>query len=336
MQTQIVVEIANIHEGSLGIATSLVEMAAHAGADAVKFQMHLGEHEGVLDEAFRVKFSMQDQSRREYWNRVNFNDRDWTFLSEFCAKKSIEFMCTPFSIEAAKKLLDLTEIKRWKVGSGDAPNLPFIDFLISTNLPLVISTGLLSWQEILLLRKRLQDSNAWERTTLMHCVSMYPTPLESSSLNLLDDLSALGGKVGLSDHSGKLTPSLFAISKGVDLIEVHMTPHDAFFGPDVTSSLTPSSIAQIINYRNELQIIRNNPLSKSSLFLASSENRMLFRKGIYWKREVSAGEKCSFEDFSFLKPSKEIDAIDFEIYVGKILKRNASAGEVVTLEDFYA
>jgi N-acetylneuraminate synthase len=336
MSSQIVVEIANTHEGSLGIATSLVEMAADTGADAVKFQMHLGEHEGILDEAFRVNFSMQDQTRRDYWNRVNFRDQDWAFLSNFCREKKIEFMCTPFSIEAAKKLLLLTEIKRWKVGSGDASNFPFIDFLISTKLPLIISTGLLSWQEILILRKRLQNSGAWDRTTLMHCVSMYPTPLESASLNLLEDLQALGGKIGLSDHSGKLTPSLYALSKGVDVIEVHMTPHPQFFGPDVTSSLTPSSIQRIVNYKNELQIIQNNPMPKSALYSASSENRLLFRKGIYWKRDANAGEKVSIQDFSFLKPSHEIDAIDFEIYVGKTLKRKVSSGKPLSSEDFCA
>jgi N,N'-diacetyllegionaminate synthase len=332
--SQIVVEIANTHEGSLGIATSLVEMAADTGADAVKFQMHLGEHEGVLDEAFRIKFSMQDQSRRDYWDRVNFRDQDWSYLSNFCAEKKIEFMCTPFSIEAAKKLLSLTKIKRWKVGSGDASNFPFIDFLISTKLPLIISTGLLSWQEILVLRQRLQNSNAWERTTLMHCVSMYPTPLEFASLNLLEDLRALGGKIGLSDHSGKLTPSLYALSKGVDLIEVHMTPHTQFFGPDVTSSLIPSNIKQIVDYKNELQIIQNNPMSKSALYSASSETRLLFRKGIYWKRDVKAGEKVSIQDFSFLKPSHEIDSIDFEMYIGKTLKRKVSSGNPLSPEDF--
>ena len=334
MRTEIIVEIANTHEGSLGIATSLVDMAASSGAVAVKFQMHLGEHEGVIDEPFRVNFSVQDKSRRDYWDRVGLADEDWSHLSDYCNRKGIEFICTLFSVEAASRLLQITEIKRWKVGSGDAPNLPFIDHLVATGLPLIISTGLLSWGEVLKLRDRLQNANAWERTTLMHCVSMYPTPLEYSSLNLLDDLIALGGRVGLSDHSGRLTPSIYALNKGVEIIEVHMTPHPQFFGPDITSSLTPVMLEELIMYRNEFQTLRDNPMAKATLFDLAIDNRRLFRKGIYWKTDLQVNEKCSIENFSFLKPAIGIDAIDFENYLGKTLKHSVKAGDALSHEDF--
>jgi N,N'-diacetyllegionaminate synthase len=336
VRTEIIVEIANTHEGSLGIAASLVDMAASSGADAVKFQMHLGEHEGVIDEPFRVNFSVQDKSRRDYWDRVGLTDEGWSYLSDYCSRKGVEFICTPFSVEAASRLLQFTDVKRWKVGSGDAPNFPFIDHLVTTGLPLIISTGLLAWDEILKLRERLQDANAWERTILMHCVTMYPTPLEYSSLNLLDDLIALGGRVGLSDHSGRLTPSIYALSKGVEIIEVHMTPHPQFFGPDVTSSLTPAMVEQLIIYRNEFQTLRENPAIKSTLFDLASDNRRLFRKGIYWKTDLQINEKCTLENFSFLKPSVGIDAIDFENYIGKTLKHSVKKGDALTNENFHA
>lgn len=335
MRTEIIVEIANTHEGSLGIATSLIDMAASSGADAVKFQMHLGEFEGVIDEPFRVNFSNQDKSRRDYWNRVSLTDEDWGYLSDYCNRKNIEFICTPFSVEAASKLLEFTDIKRWKVGSGDAANFPFIDDLVDTGLPLIISTGLLAWDEILILRERLKKANAWERSTLLHCVSMYPTPLERSALNLLDDLIALGGRVGLSDHSGRITPALYALDKGVELIEIHMTPHPQFFGPDVTSSLTPAMIEQLVTYRDEFQILRENPVTKSELFDLAIDNRRLFRKGIYWKTDVEVNEKCSLENFSFLKPCMGIDAINFESYLGKTLRHSVKAGDPLSMDNFH-
>jgi len=334
--TEIIVEIANTHEGSLGIATSLVDMAALSGADAVKFQMHIGEHEGVIDEPFRINFSVQDRSRRDYWERVSLSDENWSYLSDYCNRKGLEFICTPFSVEAASRLLQFTDIKRWKISSGDAPNLPFVDYLVATGLPLIISTGLMAWDEILKLRERLQKANAWDRTTLLHCVSMYPTPLEYCALNLLDDLIALGGSVGLSDHSGRLAPSIYALSKRVELIEVHMTPHPQFFGPDVTSSLTPAMVEQLIKYRNEFQILQDKPVSKSTLFDFAIDSRRLFRKGIYWKTDVQVNEICSLENLSFLKPCIGIDSIEFENYVGKTLKHSVKAGTALRSEDFHA
>jgi N-acetylneuraminate synthase len=334
MKTEIVVEVGNSHDGSVGIAISFIDMAVETGADVVKFQMHLGEHEGIEKEEFRVGFSKQDATRREYWNRINFSDSQWAMLSQYAESKDIEFLCTPFSVEAAEKLQALCKVKRWKIGSGDAPNLPFLDYLVSSNLPMIISTGLVSWDEILVIRERLMALGAWERTTLMHCVSSYPTPLEMSSLDIMDDLKELGCKVGLSDHSGKLSTALYALAKGIDMIEIHMTPHRKFFGPDVTSSLTVSEISSLVEYSRDFEVLANTSKTKSELFLLSEANRRLFRKGLYWLRSVSEGQFCTIGDLKFLKPSNYIDAINFEQILGKKLSQSVVENEAVMLEQF--
>lgn len=334
MRTEIIVEVGNSHDGSLGIAKSFVDMAVSAGASTVKFQMHLAQYESSDSDEFRVRFSDQDSTRVEYWNRVSFTPHQWGIISDYCDSKEIEFLCTPFSIEAASILLEVTSIKRWKVGSGDAVNFPLIDFLAESQLPLIISTGLISLDELSLLKERLENLGAWNRTTLMHCVSQYPTPLENSALNMIDELKSFGCNVGLSDHSGQLAPALTAISQGVPLIEVHMTPHSQFFGPDVSSSLKPEEIQFLCNYAQDFNLMMSNPKDKMSLFEDASNVRRLFRKGIYWKENLAAGTKIQYSDLVFLKPCQEIDAMNFEEVIGKVLKNNVHAREAAKTSEF--
>ena len=334
MLTEVIAEIGNSHEGSLGVAKSFVDMAVDAGAHVVKFQMHMAEFESSSSDEFRIKFSDQDQSRKDYWNRVAFTPNQWTILSDYCDSRNIEFLCTPFSIEAAQILMGHTDIKRWKVGSGDAVNFPLIDFLVETGFPLVISTGLVSWEELLLLKTRLISKQAWQRTTLMHCVSEYPTPLNRSALNMIEELKGLGCSVGLSDHSGSLTPGLLGIANGISALEVHITPHRSYFGPDVSSSLTPEQLRMLTQFSKDVEIINNSPRSRNELLGNSQRTQRLFRKGLYWKTNMHKGSTVKISDLSFLKPSQGIDAIDYESVVGKTLKTNVVKGEVVSYEDF--
>lgn len=333
MRQEIIVEIGNVHEGSLGIAKSLIDMVSASNADIVKFQMHLAEFEGYIDEPFRVKFSDQDESRYEYWNRVGFSSKQWGILSDYSNSKNLEFMCTPFSREAAEKLLKGTAVKRWKVGSGDACNFPLIDFLADTGLPLIISTGLVSESEIDRLATRLDKNGVLSSTTLMHCVSQYPTPLEKSSLNLITTLKSIGCRVGLSDHSGDYMVGMIGLSMGIDLLEVHITPHELFFGPDISSSLTTDEIGILVQFRNKLAAISGiKPLTRDDLYIEAESLRYLFRKGIYWGRDIAKGEQVKLEDLLFRKPCKGMDAVDFEKVVGSTIDVNVQRNSPVLME----
>ena len=208
MTIDLIVEIGNTHEGSLGVAKSFVLMAKKAGAKAVKFQMHIAESEGTRFEPFRVNFSDQDTSRQDYWRRVNFSDSNWIKLAKFCLENDLEFICTPISLKSAEFMHENNLISRWKVGSGNAVDWPLLDFLLGTGLPLMISTGLISPNEIKLLQDYLKSNGAIERTTLLHCVSSYPVMLSEIDLHLMNELRIGGFKVGYSDHSGSIAPSL--------------------------------------------------------------------------------------------------------------------------------
>jgi N,N'-diacetyllegionaminate synthase len=334
MNQEIIVELGNVHEGSVGIAKSLIDMVALTGADIVKFQMHLAEFEGIPAEPFRVKFSDQDATRSEYWNRVNFSKNNWRLLSEYAISKGLEFLCTPFSIQAAQSLLENTGIKRWKLGSGDASNFPLIDFLADTKLPMIISTGLVSESEIEKLVLRLEKLGIKESTVLMHCVSQYPTPLEKSSLHLIDYLKSTGCKVGLSDHSGMLATALYGLSRGIEILEIHLTPHEHFFGPDISSSLETHQIQSIVEFRDSLKLMQSSDLlTRDDLYAEAESIRTIFRKGIYWSHDLEPGHVVALNDLAFLKPCTAIDAMDFEHVLGKRLTSKVSAKNPVDWND---
>lgn len=328
-----IIEIGNSHEGSLGIAASFVDMAKTTGAKVVKFQMHLANFEGTSEEPFRADFSMQDNNRQDYWRRVNFTEEEWIKLANYVESSQMEFLCTPFSKRAACFLFDRKLVKRWKVGSGDAANFPLLDYLASTGLPIIISTGLVSWSEILKIKEFLTKRRAWSRTTLMHCVSKYPVPLEEVSLNLIEELRSLECAVGYSDHSGNIAVALKAIALGIDLLEVHMTPHRLFFGPDTSSSLTPDEIREILNISEHWQILEKKYNPKSALYEASERTRSIFRKGIYWAESLESGTVITLDHLQFLKPCLDVDSIHYEDIIGRRVLQSVIRGRPLRLEE---
>ena len=329
MLTEIIVEIGNSHEGSLGIAKSFVDIAKEAGANVVKFQMHLAEEESSSEEPFRINFSSQDKSRTSYWQRVNFSPEHWYDLAEYCRDAGLEFLCTPFSLEAARFLIEELDVKRIKIGSGDAMNYPLIDFVIKSGREVIISTGLVNQLELSSLVERFKEKSTLDVLTLLHCVSMYPTPLAWSSLNQIVELKKLGCKVGLSDHSGNVMVPLAFISEGVSLIEVHMTPHRSFFGPDVASSLLPEEIKMLIDFSKTYNALVSNSRIRDEIFNESINTAQIFRKGTYWRNDLRAGHIIEFSDLKFLKPLNDFDANSYEDLIGCKLISSVMAGTSV-------
>lgn len=323
--TEVVVEIGNTHEGSLGIATSLVDMAESAGAKTVKFQMHFAEFESSTDEPFRAKFSMQDDSRFDYWKRVNFSSEDWLKLIRYVESKGLEFLCTPFSLQAAEWLQEKQAVKRWKIGSGDATNYSMIDFMIGTHLPLIISTGLIDDQEIKNLKSRLEKKGAWERTTLLHCISKYPVYSEETALHQLIELSELGCKVGYSDHSGEIYAPILSMCLGATIVEVHVTPTKDFFGPDVKSSLIPTQIAEVVRFAKFLDAIKMDKRTKNELYEEVRGTAEIFRKGLYWRNSLKKGHLVTHSDLLQLKPLSSIRSEEIDQVVGKFVIQDVSA-----------
>ncbi|RZL16570.1 MAG: N-acetylneuraminate synthase, partial [Pedobacter sp.] len=143
----IIAEIAQAHDGSLGIAHSYIDALADAGVDAVKFQTHIAEAESSIFEPFRVKFSYEDDTRFDYWKRMEFTEQQWAGLKEHCEARGVEFMSSPFS-GAAVELLNRLGVKRFKVGSGEVNNLLLLHQIAQTGKEIILSSGMSNFSEL--------------------------------------------------------------------------------------------------------------------------------------------------------------------------------------------
>ena len=210
-QPVIIGEIAQNHDGSLGMAHAYIDALADAGADAVKFQTHIAAAESTLDDQFRINFSYQDATRYEYWRRMEFTRAQWHDLKRHADDRGIGFLSTPFSV-AAVELLSQIGVEAWKIGSGDTTADDMIDAILNTQKPLIISSGMSTWAELDALIARVRRTDV--PMALLQCTSQYPTPFEQVGLNTMPIMQdRYGCRVGLSDHSGSPSPSLAAIAR---------------------------------------------------------------------------------------------------------------------------
>ena len=225
----IIAEVAQSHDGSLGLAHAFVDAAAEAGADAIKFQTHFAAEESTLDEPFRIRFSQQDQTRFDYWRRMEFSPDQWHGLASHARERGLIFLSTPFSM-AAIELLRKIGVPAWKIGSGEFASSDLWKAMAATGTPILFSTGMASRAEIDGAVTIFRSSAVPH--ALLQCTSTYPCPLEEVGLNVIDELRArYACPVGLSDHSGSVFPGLAALARGADIVEIHVTFDRGMFGP---------------------------------------------------------------------------------------------------------
>ncbi|MBT7515625.1 MAG: N-acetylneuraminate synthase [Candidatus Marinimicrobia bacterium] len=327
----IIAEIGLSHEGSLGSAHSYIDALASKGIDAIKFQTHIADAESSDFEPFRVNFSKQDKTRQQYWKRTEFTIEQWMGLKKHCEDLNIEFISTPSSISAVE-LLEKLNVARFKVGSGDTSNLLLLKRLGKTRKPILLSSGMSSFEEletsIVFLRK------FGNPLTIMQCTSKYPTGPKDWGLNVIQELkNRFELPVGFSDHSGTIYASLAAAVMGAEVFEFHVVFDKRQFGPDVSSSITIDQVKILTEGIKAIQTAMNNPLNKNNISQCEDLKKM-FGKSLSVNKNKKAGEIIKFEDLESKKPSEYgISAIEFEKVIGKTLNKNLAKWSFLNWED---
>lgn len=327
----IIGEVAQAHDGSLGMAHAYIDAIARAGAGAVKFQTHIAAAESTPGEPWRVKFSKQDATRYEYWRRMEFTETQWLGLRQHAGDCGIKFLSSPFSMEAAQ-LLDRVGVPMWKVASGEFNNTPMLDFMAATGKPVLLSCGMSRLEEVDAAVALFQGRKA--PVTVLQCTSSYPCPPEKVGLNMLGEFRArYGCQVGLSDHSGTIYPSLAAVTLGVDVIEVHVTLSREAFGPDVSSSLTTTELRQLVDGVRFIERMMDSPLDKNAEAGEMASMRKLFTKSVVILRPLPAGAVLKSEDLGLRKPGTGMPADRLPELIGARLTRALEAGQILTEAD---
>jgi N-acetylneuraminate synthase len=327
----IIAEIAQAHDGSLGIAHSYIDTLAETGVDAVKFQTHIAHAESSEFEPFRVNFSYEDKTRYDYWKRMEFTPEQWIGLKKHCEDRGLEFISSPFS-NAAVDLLESIGVKRYKVGSGEVNNLLLLDKIAKTGKPVILSSGMSSWDE-------LDDTISFLKpygnpVSILQCTTAYPTLPGQWSLDLIPELKQKYKlPIGYSDHSGKIHPCIAAAALGAEILEFHAVFDKKMFGPDAKASLTISEINQLVNAIRDLETDRNTKHPKElTAELFSLKN--IFEKSLAVNKSLRAGDVITIDDLEAKKPKGfGIDANQFQKVVGRKIRNNLTAFSFLKQED---
>jgi N-acetylneuraminate synthase len=326
----IIGEIAQAHDGSLGLAHAFVDAIADAGAHAVKFQTHIAHAESTPSEPFRVPFVSQDESRYAYWQRMEFSEEHWRGLADHARSRGLLFLSSPFSIEAVELLMRVG-VPAWKVGSGEVSNAPLLHRMAATGLPVLLSSGMSPFAElddaVGILRGRAP-------VAVLQCTSEYPSPPERVGLNVLHELATrYSSPVGLSDHSGTIYPSLAAVTLGASVIEVHVTLSREMFGPDVAASVTTEELRSLVEGVAFLDSALRSPVDKDALALELSPLRDLFTKSIVAARDLEAGVILEETDLALKKPGTGLPASLLPEITGRRLRNPVAADAMLRQDD---
>lgn len=324
-------EVGLAHDGSLGYAHAFIDDAARTGVDAVKFQTHIAAAESTPAEPFRVTFSRQDASRYDYWKRMEFSEAQWRELAAHAGDRGLLFLSSPFSAEAVD-LLARVGMPIWKVASGEVSNLPLLDRMIATGVPVILSSGMSGLPELDKAVARVQ--RAGNTLAVVQCTTAYPCPPERIGLNMIPVFRERYGCLsGLSDHSGTIYPGLAAATMGADVLEVHITMSRGMFGPDVPASVTIDELKQLVDGVRFIETMKAHPVDKDAVAVDMAPLRAIFTKSLVARVPLRAGTVLAEEHLAAKKPGTGIPAQRLPDLVGRRLRRDVAADEPLGADD---
>ncbi len=326
-----IAEIGQAHEGSLGILHSYIDVAAEIGVNAIKFQTHIADAESSEYEPFRVKFSYEDNSRYDYWKRMEFSYEQWVGIKKHCDEVGLDFISSPFSIKAVE-LLEKVGVSKFKIGSGEVTNHLMLEKLSGLNTPVIISSGMSFTEEldnsIAILKKSKSE------ISVLQCTSNYPTKPEDWGLGHIAFFKErYNVPVGFSDHSGDIFACLSAANYGAEIFEFHITFDKRMFGPDSKSSLDITQAKQLMKGLEAIQISNNNLFAKK-IEVIDKNLKTIFEKSLAVNKDLKAGSIIRIEDLETKKPAdKGISVRKYTSVLGKKLARNIKQWEFINWED---
>jgi len=352
----IIAEAGVNHNGSRERALALVEAAAQAGADVVKFQSFRADR---LATAAAHKASYQEattgrgQSQLEMLRALELSGDDECTIAQACARARITYMSTPFDAESATHLVEQVGVKTLKVGSGDLTNAPLLLHLARFGLPIVLSTGMSTLDEVETalavlafgytrpkgasprssdLGSILQEPKSWpalrDKVTLLHCTTEYPAAASSVNLRAMATMrDAFGLRVGLSDHTRGIHVPVAAVALGAVVIEKHFTLDRSLPGPDHQASLEPDELAAMVTAIRDVE----GALGDGRKVPAAEEiaNRPVARRSLVALHPVRRGEAFSETNLGVKRPGTGVAPIRYWDYLGKPADRDYAADEAL-------
>ena len=354
--TYIIAEAGVNHNGSLDLARELIDVAADAGADAVKFQTFRADalaSKSAPKAAYQLATTGEEESQHAMLKALELSESDHHVLVEHCARRGIQFLSTPFDAESLDLLVDRFDLPRIKIPSGEITNGPLILRVARTGRPAIVSTGMSTLGEVEealgvlafgYVAEAGQEagreafSTAYgsnegqaalrERVTLLHCTTEYPAPFGEVNLRAMDTLrEAFDVPVGYSDHTEGITVPIAAVARGAALIEKHFTTDRTLPGPDHRASLEPDELAEMVRSIRTVEAA----LGRGVKMPAPSEraNRAVARKSLVARVAIGAGERFSEQNLAVRRPGEGVSPMQYWSYLGETARRAYEPGDML-------
>jgi N,N'-diacetyllegionaminate synthase len=333
LRTLIIAEAGVNHNGELSIAKRLIDVAADAGADLIKFQTFSAERL-VTRTARKADYQLQGtnsaESQFEMLDRLELSEHDHRHLIDHCRKKNIGFFSTGFDIQSVDQLVRLG-VHQFKIPSGEITNLPYLRHVGQYCKPVIISTGLATMGEIEAAIDALEAAGT-PRTDIkvLHCTTEYPTPMSEVNLRAMRSISAaFGVDVGYSDHTQGIEVAIAAVALGASVIEKHFTLDRTLPGPDHKASLEPAELKAMITSIRNIEIALGDGIKR----ITSSEhkNRSVTRKSLVASVAIRAGEPFSTLNVTCKRPGNGISPMEWDHVIGRKAPRDFSVDEMIEL-----
>lgn len=326
----IIAEVGSVHDGSFGNALKLIELAKEVGADSVKFQTHLPEHETLRDAPAPRYFT--GEPRYDYFERTGFTPAQWGGLQTHANDTGITLLSSPFSV-AAVDLLEAIGMPTYKIPSGEVTNLPLLERIAETGKPVLLSSGMSDWAELDAAVAVFADADPPCELTLMQCSSAYPCPPERVGLNVMREMARRYGRpVGLSDHTPDAYSSFAAVAQGAVVIEKHLTFSRAMYGSDAPLSLEPDEFADLVRGVRAIETMLQHEIDKDDL-TPYREMKTVFEKSVVAAQPIPAGTTIERAMLDVRKPGTGIPAREVGQLVGRIADKDIAADTLLNPED---
>lgn len=353
--TLVIAEAGVNHNGSVDLALELIDAAAEAGADAVKFQTFRADALATPD-APKARYQLETTARREtqyeMLKSLELSEEQYHALVERCRARNIRFLSTPFDPQSLSFLVEQLAADQIKLPSGEITNGPLLLAAARTGLPILLSTGMSTLEEVeqalgvmafgytvgdrppsrrAFTEAFASDAGAEavrERVTLLHCTTAYPAPLHTIHLRAMDTLaSTFGLPVGYSDHSQGIFVAIAAVARGAAVVEKHFTMDRSLPGPDHRASLEPGELAEMVAGIRAVEEALGDPTKRPAP--EEMENREVVRKSLSAARALEAGEELMPEDLVPRRPGTGLSPMEYWDRVGSSAGRAYRQNELL-------
>lgn len=329
----IIAEAGVNHNSDLAIAKRLIDVAAEAGADLVKFQT-FNTDSLVTRDAKKADYQTGTtdgrESQYEMLRRLELSAEMHKELIAHCAARNIGFLSSGFDIESIDLLVSLGQ-GRFKIPSGEITNLPYLRHIGQLGKDVILSSGMATMGEIEASIEVLEQAGVPRgRITVLHCTTEYPTPMAEVNLRAMQSIqTAFGVEMGYSDHTTGIEVAIAAAAMGASVIEKHFTLNRNLPGPDHRASLEPEELKAMVASIRNIEIALGDGIKR--LTPSEAKNRPIVRKSLVGRQPIRAGEVFSAENITTKRPGTGISPMRWDEVIGRIAPHDFSADELIEL-----